>query len=331
MRHSVLVMVAAGFLGCHGAQSPAGAHIVRIAIHRDPIAFLPMRVAQTLGFYEQEGLTVELSELAGGTKAIEALLGGSVDVAAGSMSDAVALAAAGRAVRGIVLLYTRPTAALAVAPGLVGTIRSVRNLKGRTVGVSAPGSASHQLLNYLLVTNGLQPDDVSAVSVGMTGSSIAALEHQQVDAAVLIASAITAFEDRHGSTGFIADTRTPAGASQVFGSELFPSVSLLTQDSWLEHHADSAERLVRAVKKGLRWVRTQPAERVREMLPEGARMTLDQDLRSIRNAQQVISTDGQMPPGSVELVARFVAVSNPAVRAAHIDLSRIYTNEFALK
>ena len=44
-----------------------------------------------------------------------------------------------------------------------------------------------------------------------------------------------------------------------------------------------------------------------------------------------MSIDGQMPPGSVELVARFVAISNPAVRAAHIDLSRIYTNEFALK
>ena len=106
MRRSALVLVAAGFLGCHGAQSPAGAHTVRIAIHRDPIAFLPMRVAQTLGYYEQEGLTVELSELAGGTKAIEALLGGSVDVAAGSMSDAVALAAAGRAHAVLCSLHT---------------------------------------------------------------------------------------------------------------------------------------------------------------------------------------------------------------------------------
>lgn len=331
MRRSVLVLFAASVLGCHGAESTAGARTVRIAIHRDPIAFLPMRVAHTLGYYQEEGLSVELSEVAGGTKAIEALLGGSVDVAAGSMSDAVALAAQGRAVRGIVLLYTRPTAALVVAPGLVGTIRTIANLKGRTVGVSAPGSASHQLLNYLLVTSGLLPDDVSAVSVGMAGSSIAALEHQQVDAAVLIASAITAFEDRHGGKGFIADTRTPAGASQVFGSELFPSVSLLTQDRWLEHNADTAQRLVRAVKKGLRWVRTEPAERVREMIPEGARMTLGQDLRSIRDAQQVMSADGQMPPGSAELIARFVAISNPALRTAHLDLSRTYTNEFVLK
>ena len=247
------------------------------------------------------------------------------------MSDAVALAAEGRAVRAFVLLYTRPTPALAVAPGLVGTIRTVRDLKGRTVGVSTPGSASHQLLNYLLVTNGLLPDGVSTVSVGMAGSSIAALEHQQVDAAVLIASAVTVFEDRHGSRGFIADTRTPAGASRVFGAELFPSVSLLAQERWLEHNTDTAQSLVRAVKRGLQWVRTQPAERVREMISEGARMTLDEDLQSIRDAQQAMSTDGQTPPGSVELVARFVAISNPGVHAAHLDLSRTYTNEFALK
>ena len=62
--------------------------------------------------------------------------------------------------RGI-CLYTRPTRTLAVAPALNGTIRSVRDLKGHTVGVSAPGSASHQILNFLLVSNGLSPDDVS--------------------------------------------------------------------------------------------------------------------------------------------------------------------------
>jgi sulfonate transport system substrate-binding protein len=331
MRRSLVVLVATSLVSCHGAQSHADARTVRIAVHRDPIAFLPMHVAQTLGYYQQEGLSVEISELAGGTKAIEALLGGSVDVAAGSMSDAVALGAEGHPVRGFLLLYTRPTAALAVAPGLVGTIRTVRDLKGRSVGVSTPGSASHQLLNYLLVTNGLGPDDVSAVSVGMAGSSIAALEHQQVDAAVLIASAVTAFADRHDGRGFMADTRTPAGANRVFGSEVFPSVSLLAQDTWLERNADTANRLVRAVKSGLQWVRTQPVERVREMIPEGARMTLGEDLRSIRDAQQAMSTDGQIPAGSMELVARFVAISNPAVRAAHVDLSRTYTNEFALK
>ena len=162
------------------------------------------------------------SEVAGGTKAIQALLGGSVDVAAASMPDAVQLALEGRDVRGFLLLYTRPTAALAVTPSLSSTMRTVRDLKGRTIGVSAPGSASHQILNFLLVSNGLSPDAVSTVSVGMSASSVAALEHGSVDAAVLLGSAISVFERRQPRQTFLVDLRTPAGARQVFGSEVFP-------------------------------------------------------------------------------------------------------------
>jgi NitT/TauT family transport system substrate-binding protein len=303
---------------------------VRIAIHRDPVAFLPVRVAQTLGYFQEEGIAVELSEVAGGTKAIEALLGGSVDVAAGSMSDAVALAAEGRNLRGFLVLYARPSAAVAVAPARRGTIRSVRDLKGRTVGVSAPGSASHQILNFLRVENGLSPDDVSTVSVGMSASSVAALERGTVDAAVLIASAISLFEQRQPASEFLADTRTAAGARAVFGSETFPSLSLLAPDSWLQAHGDAAQRLVRAVKRGMSWVRDQPAEHVRDMIPQAARMsTPGGDLQAIREAQAAMSPDGVMPPGAAALIEQFVAVSDRKIRAAHVDPSRIYTNEFA--
>jgi sulfonate transport system substrate-binding protein len=329
MRRAPPLLLAIALLSCHGSQSGAGIGRVRMAIHREPIAFLPMRAAQTLGYYQAEGIAVDTSEVAGGAKAIEALLGGSVDVAAASMSDALQLAAEGRDVRGFLLLYTRPAAALAVAPGLGRTIRTIGDLKGRTVGVSAPGSWSHQFLNFLLVTNGLSPEDVSTVSVGMSASSVAALEHGKVDAAVLLASAITAFEERHTSSTFMVDSRTLAGARQVFGSEMFPSLGLLAQDSWLRANPDTAQRLVRALKRGMRWVRDHPAEQVRDMIPDAARMTAKADLQTIQQMQQGISTDGLMPAGSAELLEKFVALSNPKVRAAHIDSARIYTNDFA--
>jgi NitT/TauT family transport system substrate-binding protein len=328
MRRAPFLLLAIALLGCHGSRPAGRGATVRIAIHREPIAFLPVRAAQTLGYFGAEDLTVELSEVAGGTKAIEALLGGSVDVAAASISDAVQLVAEGRDVRGFLVLHTRPAAALAVAPARNGTIRTIRDLRGRTVGVSTPGSWTHQFLNFLLVTNGLAPEDVSTVSVGMSASSVAALEHGSVDAAVLLAGALTSFEERHPGSPFIADTRTPAGARQVFGSETFPSLSLLAEDRWLRTHAETAERLARAVKNGMRWVRDHSAGQVREMIPDAARMTEQADLQAIQRMQQGLSIEGLMPPGSAELVEKFVAISNPKVRAAHIDAASIYTNEF---
>ena len=328
MRRLLVSLFACLLCGCH-AQPAARLRTVRVAIHREPIAFLPLRVAETLGYYQAEGLAVDMAEVAGGAKAIEALLGGSVDVAAGSMSDAVQLAAEGREIRGFLVLYDRPSLALAVGSA-GGDVRTIRDLRGRTVGVSAPGSASHQFLNFLLVSNGLTPDDVSTVSVGMSASSLAALDHGKVDAAVLIASAITQYEDRHPRATLLADTRTPAGARSAFGSEVFPGVSLLTDDRWLRDNTDTARRLVRAVKNGMRWVREHPAEQVRTMIPEPARMAnADLDVRAIRAIQDGISADGLMSPGSAELIEKFLALSNPKVRTTPIDLAHLYTNEFA--
>ena len=330
MRRFAVIVLAAGLLGCQGSNSDATVESVRIAIHVDPITSLPFHIAQGLGYYQEEGLAITMSEVAGGSKAMQALLGGSVDVAVASVSDAIQLAGEGRDVRCFLILYTRPTIALAVAPAMSGRIRAIRDLKGRPVGVSAPGSASHQILNFLLASNGLSPEDVSAVSVGMAGTSLAALEYGKVDAAILLASAIPKFEGRHPGQPFLADTRTPDGARGVFGSEMFPNLSLIAQDHWLQHNGDTARRLARAVKRAMLWMRDHPAEQVRDLMTKRmGRPDADADLQAIRQAQQTLSPDGVVPATAIDIVEKFVAASNQKVRTAHIDVSKIYTNEFA--
>jgi NitT/TauT family transport system substrate-binding protein len=164
----------------------------------------------------------------------------------------------------------------------------------------------------------------------MAGTSLAALEHGKVDAAILLSGAITMFEGRHLGELFLADTRTSDGARGVFGSETFPSLSLIAQDDWLHRNPDVARRLARAVKRAMLWVRDHPAEQVREMMNnETGRPDSDTDVQAIRQIQQTISPDGVVSAGAVEAVKEFVAVSSTKVRTAKIDVSRIYTNDFA--
>jgi NitT/TauT family transport system substrate-binding protein len=329
--NAALILVVTALLGCeqHGSQRHLNLDKVRIAIHRDPIVFLPLRVAETRGFYKRERIDAELSEVSGGSKAMEALLGGSVDVAVGSVSDVILLASQGHPVRCFYVLYSRPTVALAVAQGLSGKITRVRDLKGHTVGVTSPGSASHQILNQLLAEAGLSPDDVSIVPIGMSASSVAALEHGKVDAAILIASAINGFEGRHPGTRFIVDTRTAAGAKRAFGSDVFPSLALIAQDTWIQNHRDIALRLVRAVRDGVRWMRESSSDEIREAIPENARMsTPDSESNAIRDTQQAISPDGLMPDAAPLAIARLLVSSDTRVK--RVDVSSLYTNEFAL-
>lgn len=330
MRRSlILTSIFIVLLGCdRGVKPGIRSDTIRIAIHRDPIAFLPLRVSQTHGYYQQQQIDLEMSDVAGGSKAIEALLGGSVDVAVVSVSDLVLLSAQGRHVRSFYVLYKRPLVALAVAPELNEKIGRIADLKGHTVGVSAPGSASHQFLNFLLESAGLSPNDVSIVSVGMSSSSVAALEHRQVDAAVLIASAITNYENRHPKTRFLADTRSAPGAQRAFGSSEFPSLALVAQDAWLNAHADAVRRLVRSVREGLDWMHDNSVENIREEIPDSARMvSAISDYQAIRDTQQVISSDGFMPPDAPQRIVRLLAAFDPRVK--QVDVSQLYTNEFA--
>ena len=325
-----MLLLALALLNCHGSRPGAHVATVRIAIHREPIAFLPVRVAQTLGYFEAEGLAVELSEVAGGTKAIEALLGGSVDVAAASMSDVVQLAAEGRDVRGFLVLLH---ASVHRAGGRAGPERHYSDDPGseRPYGrrlhpglVDAPVSQLPPGHKWPLA-GGCQ--HCVGRHVGQLCGRARAWHGRRSGPPCQCRDRIRGTApEQHRSSSIL---RTLAGARQVFGSETFPSLSLLAEDRWLRANADTAQRLARAVKKGMRWVRDRPAEQVRQMIPDAARMSEKADLQAIQRMQQSISTDGLMSAASAELVEKFVAVSNPKVRAAHIDTARIYTNEFA--
>ena len=46
--------------------------------------YLPLTIAEQLGYFKDEGLDVEISDFAGGAKALQALVGGSADVVSGA-------------------------------------------------------------------------------------------------------------------------------------------------------------------------------------------------------------------------------------------------------
>src|ERR1019366_9452152 len=51
--------------------------------------YLPLTIAEQLGYFKDEGLQVELSDFAGGAKALQALVGGSADVVSGAYEHTI--------------------------------------------------------------------------------------------------------------------------------------------------------------------------------------------------------------------------------------------------
>src|SRR6476660_4116518 len=122
--------------GCASRQTPE----VRIAVGgAEQLVYLPTTLAQQLGFYEAEGVRVKLENFPGGAKALQSLLGGSADVVSGFYDHTLQMAAEGRRMKAFALMLHYPGLVVVVAPKKSGSIQKLEDLKGATVGVTAPG------------------------------------------------------------------------------------------------------------------------------------------------------------------------------------------------
>lgn len=134
---------------------------VRMALTGSPggMMYLPHTIAQELGFYRQQGLETAVEDVNGGSRRMQALLGGSADVVIGHYEHSIRVAAQGRRVRSFVAMTRYPGNVIIVSPATKKRIEAIKDLKGALVRVPDPSSSSqaHLFLNFLLVRNGLSP------------------------------------------------------------------------------------------------------------------------------------------------------------------------------
>ncbi len=307
--------------GCGGRRDAE----VRIALGA-PITqsiSLPVTLAQELGFFREAALSVTLTEFQGGAKALEALMGGSADVVSGFYDHTIQMAAEGKDLRAFVAMLNYPGWVL-VSPR-IGTIEELR---GKTIGVTSLGSSSHMILNYLLVSRGMKPDDVSSTSIGCSATAVGAGTLIKVDAGALTEPAVAMVQKQMPAVHILADTRTAEGVRAVFGTENYLATVLYSKSNWVEQNRETAKKLARAITKTLSWVRTHSPEEIREKMPAAFRTEDAQmDLQVLRTTQGLLSADGKFTPEAVEAVHKVLSASLPAVRDAKIDLGKTYTNE----
>jgi NitT/TauT family transport system substrate-binding protein len=293
------------------------------------LVYLPTTLALRGGHFRQQGVDVTIDDVGAGSKALQAVLGRSADVATGFYDHTIHMAAEKQEVRAFVTLTRYPGAVLLTSPDGAKRIRSIPELRHKVVGVTAPGSSSHFFLNYLLIRAGVSTDDVKIVALGGGRSRVAAVEHNKIDAAVVFEPAITLLERRAPGIRVLVDTRTAAGVQAVFGTEHYPSAVLYATGEWLRTNADRARRLAHSIRTTLRWIAQHPAKDIAEQMPDAFRAEdPDAYVAAVESSKQLYSSDGRMDAAAAEAVRRVLAVSVPKVANSRIDLSRTYTNEF---
>lgn len=314
------------------AQGRPERHKISIAVGgKAALNYLPLVVADQLGYFKAEGLDVELHDFADGTQAMQAVASNATDVCCGAFERTLLLQGKGQLFRAIVLLGRAPQIALGVSTRGVPEYKTIEDLKGRKWGVSSLDSSTHLVASTVLARAALTAADVSFVRVGAGASAVVALRGAQIDALSSTDPAMTMLEQR-GEVKIIVDTRTLKGTQQLFGGPM-PAACLFAANEFVQKNPNTTQALSHAIVHALKWLQTAGPGDIIKTVPEDAYLLGDRALflASFDKVREAISPDGLVPDEGPVTAMRALARVDAIAKPERIDLSKTYTNEFARK
>src|SRR5262249_58499443 len=131
----------------------------------------------------------------------------------------VNLAAKNQNLQAFVVYDRYPGLVLGVSPRHTTEINSVRDIAGKKVGVSAPGSSTDFFLKFLLAKSGVAPDSVAVIGIGLLATAVAAMEQGTVDAAVMTDPTPTLLHGRFPALKILSATPTQGDTLAVVARE----------------------------------------------------------------------------------------------------------------
>jgi len=325
-----MVMLAACLTTSSFAQSIEKSKVSIAVGGKNLFYYLPLTIAEQLGYFKDEGLEVEISDFAGGSKALQALIGGSADVVSGAFEHTINMQAKGQMITAFVLQGRAPQIVFGVSNKTLPNYKSIADLKGKKIGVSAPGSSTNIMANFVLSKGGLKPTDVSFIGVGTSAGALSALRSGQIDAISNLDPVITMLQQKN-EIRVIADTRKLSDTNAFFGGPM-PAGTLYATEAFVKKYPNTTQALTNAMVRALKWLQTAGPSDIVKVVPEsfllGDRALYLDAFMNIRGA---LSPDGRFPDAGAATALRTLTAFEPELASKKIDLSKTFTNEFVKK
>ena len=288
--------------------------------------YLPAKLAESLGYFKDEGLDVELLNEPAGVDAENEMLAGAVQGVVGFYDHSIDLQAKGKFVESVVQFSQ--------APGeveMVSTkhpeIKSAADFKGMNLGVTGLGSSTNFLTQYLAVKNGVKLGDFTSVPVGAGNTFIAAMQQDKIQAGMTTEPTITRLI-KTGDAAVLIDMRTMGGTKEALGGT-YPAASLYMQTAWVEANKETVQKLANAFVKTLKFINTHSAEEIAAKMPKDFYVG-DQDgyVKALTAGKAMFTPDGVMPEDGPKTVLAVLSAFKKDLQGKEIDLSKTYTTEF---
>jgi len=293
----------------------------------DKIIYLPVKLAERLSYFTDEGLDVELLSERSGVHGIDMLLVGSVQGVVGFYDHTINMQAQGKSLMSVIQFAQAPGEVELVSNRMSVTVRSVADLKGGALGVTGLGSSTHFLSRYLVLSAGLKLSQVTFVPVGSGDSFIEAMNRGAIQAGMATEPTASRMLNS-GEASVLVDLRTPESTAKALGGP-YPASCLYMQTTWVYRHRPEVQKLANALVKALRYIQSHTGAEIAALLPPefyaGDRATY---IKALARSKPIFTPDGRMPNGGPENVLRVLTRAEKSLQGKVIDLASTYTLEF---
>jgi NitT/TauT family transport system substrate-binding protein len=289
--------------------------------------YLPAKLAQQLGYFEEQGLIVELRSDRSGVQAEDTLLAGSVQGVVGFYDHTLRLQAKGKAVVSVVQLGQVPGEVELVSSRMAVQIKSPGDLRGRRLGVTGLGSSTHILTLYIAASHGVKANEITFLPIGSGDRFITAMKEGTIDAGMTTEPTVSRLL-KSGEARILVDLRSPDSTVSALGG-LYPAACLYMQTAWVNNHREVVQKLADALVKALQYIERHSAEEIAARMP-AEYYAGDRELyvQALARGKTMFTPDGRMPASGPDTVLKVLSTVDRTVQGKRIDLSKTYTNEF---
>lgn len=330
-RRAALAAIAAAAVCCMAspAAQAADSDTVTIMVGGiNKIIYLPAKLAESLGYFKDEGLKVELQSQPAGVDAENQLIAGAVQGVVGFYDHTIDLQAKGKEIEAIAVFCKVPgEVELVSAKAAAAGFKSMADAKGKTLGVTGLGSSTEFLTRYLVDKQGVASKDYSLLPVGAGNSFIAGMKQDRIQAGMTTEPTVSQML-KTGDAQVLVDMRSEEGTKAALGG-LYPAASLYVRNEWATSHKEQAAKLARAFGRTMQYISSHSAEDIAEKMPKDYYGN-DKELyvAALKASLPMYTKDGKMPEGGPETVLKVLSAYKPNVKSAHIDLAKTYSNAY---
>ena len=258
---------------------------IRIAVSNPNMPNLTVSVAQKKGFFKDENIDAEIIRM-NPNVAITALATGDIDYCQ-LFGAVVGGAIAGLPVRIVAGFLDNWPMTLIAQP----EYKSLKELKGKTLGVSSYGATPDVGARMMLKQIGLDPEkEIKVLALGSDAARMMALKQRVIDLIVISPPADSQMEKQ----GY----RILARAYELFN---FPYLGLGTQLRKIKEKPDEIRRAIKATIRANRFVRDNRDEAVQTLVDWG-KVERDYAYASYDALRNLFNADGSVPEDGLRLV-----------------------------